>query len=1122
MSSLIIDYSFNESNLSNPDGSFASIAANCISTFGPGATVMGVYPNALSMGDTGKVQVGVPAKVLNNTKFCIRILFSINSPVMERQNLAESTALPFAIFVDRGSGNSDFKVVVSVNPTAHGWSGTTTEFFMDLKYNNWYVADLVYDIDTLAVFINGSIASVHAFSKGWIEKTFSSDLFIGIGADGFSHHFNGNIAAFQLHDGIPFDLEAQLDVSRSQPEWFISYKYNQIKTKGLYFGSPTAASYFNDQINSYVQDYNGGVIMFNHNNGVAFEMHGSIYEYYKINSILQTELGYLVSDEGNAGLPESRKTIFRNGGIYWSPYTGAVHVSGQLYLDYEHNDEAKWIGLPISAATDIIDGKEQVFQWARMYFRNGASRAYEVHGAILDKFLSAGGVNNWGYPVSNEADVMKDGASIGKFNDFENCTIYWSPNTGSFEVHGDILKKYKNVKGPAGDLGFPTSDENSTLSTVTPVRYNTFQNGIVLWYGDEQNTIVCKPFNIFLGTIDSKENEGAGMGQNDLQLRATILENGQQLFTKRFPESGHQEGNNIMVINQTLDVLISPIDVSRTIKFKVEVYDADPGTDDHLGTLDYDLSVLNAWGMRDKNGVFANGQNDTGPFQNINNISWAVQPVVNIKDLSEEEKWWGMDNDPTETISYTQYATAFRDVDSEPEWWDIPDWLKEAFYQLVIKGIGKGGNCFGMSLEAINSRKGRSLFSMPLSRFETWEHAVNEFNIHQQYQVGASAICWFVEQVLSGNTHAPVDVFNETKKRFDRGDHPVLNLAQNYTFSGARHAILPVGWDTSMKPWKIKVCDPNFPKSVGELLVDPDENTFSYDGGRNKYHGGRWLGGRMHYMPYTVLNSRPRIPAWDAILLILRGVFFILGEAAETVSLTDDMGTDLDAFSQDAITRLQQGQSLNDKFVPFKGFDNESNQVISSSIYMRYNVGLATGQESSFRKNFNHTFRGLTDGELKYILKDGLSQFMITSSINTAEVNRIGIHDVDTSSTLLDVTTEMSKMMKLEIENKLGVGKDKVKITIDAIPIANQNELKVSMNPGLGSLDIVTTNAAAVSNITISTFIDGTEIHRNYDLNIEGGLRLYPSTVISSGELEVNTIDNVYSEATSSFLLQSN
>jgi uncharacterized protein with LGFP repeats len=104
-----------------------------------------------------------------------------------------------------------------------------------------------------------------------------------------------------------------------------------------------------------------------------------------------------------------------------------------------------------------------------MHLKSGASKAFEVHGAILAKFLSSGGTGAWGYPVSNEGDVMSGSAAIGRTSEFEKCTIYWSASSGAFEVHGDIRDRYRSVGGPGGDLGFPTAaPAPSTRSPSSP------------------------------------------------------------------------------------------------------------------------------------------------------------------------------------------------------------------------------------------------------------------------------------------------------------------------------------------------------------------------------------------------------------------------------------------------------------------------------------------------------------------------------------------------------------------------------------------------------------------------------------------------------------------------------
>lgn len=46
------------------------------------------------------------------------------------------------------------------------------------------------------------------------------------------------MAALQLHDDIPIELEAQLDERRSHPQWHLTYKQEEIKPS-LGFGEPS-------------------------------------------------------------------------------------------------------------------------------------------------------------------------------------------------------------------------------------------------------------------------------------------------------------------------------------------------------------------------------------------------------------------------------------------------------------------------------------------------------------------------------------------------------------------------------------------------------------------------------------------------------------------------------------------------------------------------------------------------------------------------------------------------------------------------------------------------------------------------------------------------------------------
>jgi uncharacterized protein with LGFP repeats len=115
---------------------------------------------------------------------------------------------------------------------------------------------------------------------------------------------------------------------------------------------------------------------------------------------------------------------FDNGSIYWTPKTGALSVHGDI--------RAKWASLG----------------WERCPFL--------------------------GYPITDETGCP-DG--VGRFNHFQNGSIYWTPKTGALSVHGDIRAKWASLGWERSSLGYPISDEHDEAGG----RGSEFQHGRILW-----------------------------------------------------------------------------------------------------------------------------------------------------------------------------------------------------------------------------------------------------------------------------------------------------------------------------------------------------------------------------------------------------------------------------------------------------------------------------------------------------------------------------------------------------------------------------------------------------------------------------------------------------------------
>ncbi len=66
-----------------------------------------------------------------------------------------------------------------------------------------------------------------------------------------------------------------------------------------------------------------------------------------------------------------------------------------------------------------------------------------------------------GKPVTSEAPCQ-DGK--GHYRDYENGSIYWTPETGAHAVYGLIWHKWKALGFEKGSNGYPTTDEADTQS----------------------------------------------------------------------------------------------------------------------------------------------------------------------------------------------------------------------------------------------------------------------------------------------------------------------------------------------------------------------------------------------------------------------------------------------------------------------------------------------------------------------------------------------------------------------------------------------------------------------------------------------------------------------------------
>lgn len=104
-----------------------------------------------------------------------------------------------------------------------------------------------------------------------------------------------------------------------------------------------------------------------------------------------------------------------------------------------------------------------------------ARQGFAVFGAIGDKYAQLGGRRGFlGRPLTSE---MRTPDGVGRFNHFQNGSIYWTPQTGAQVIYGAIRDKWANDGWERGPLGYPISDERY----VPGGRASYFQHGRIVW-----------------------------------------------------------------------------------------------------------------------------------------------------------------------------------------------------------------------------------------------------------------------------------------------------------------------------------------------------------------------------------------------------------------------------------------------------------------------------------------------------------------------------------------------------------------------------------------------------------------------------------------------------------------
>lgn len=864
----------------------------------------GVLTDALSFrGGGSHLSVPMQTALRATTSFAVEMAIRVASLGEDRMNLFQGS-MP-ACSLNLRLNSSGYSLRGGLN-TPSSWQGIQTELPVVMP-NAWVSVALVQTGDELVIFLNSRAVARRAFSPAILVPLAESDFTVACMPDGKTFQFIGDVAGLRVWGEVPPHLETPLLEAERIGLGNVESKYLDLQGPAGPLGVVTGSE--QQVARGRMRSFAGGDVFWAPETGTHV-VQGPVLAHYRKHGGPTGELGFPASDEQDRPALGARVSYFENGAIFWNEKDGAHEVHGEIFTRYVYLDAAKGpLGLPTSDELISPRGRRNEFKGGTIFWstETGASA---LSGDILNcyRYQLQGTKGPLGMPISGVNDLLTPEGNVtgSKVARFENGSIYQGRKTGACAVQGDIRRVYEESGGPWGSLGFPKTNEKDVPGT--DIRYNDFENGIIIWR-PRTGARALTALQLHLGMVRSGYvNDGINVfplpsedHSAELMVYTTVTVNGQARETDR--QHGRHHGTSYD-INTNYDV--TSISSATTVDFKIRVkdYDSD-STDDYLCTIEKRFDINNVWGIDNPlNGVYIGEQptdrGEAAPRADSVLFDYRIGPpseTISPDEPFRKRAWWNFDNVGTPTLSRRTYANTFRDVQFTANTWEqFMHPFDSIFYLWPYRGIAKGGNCFGNSLEAQFALSGRSVFAEPIKQYSDFNAVAPVINIRQGYQLGAEHIHWIISNLAFPNLGLifPTVVYKRVRRVLERHDTMLLSFQRIDTFEG--HTVLAYAFEDGKNgaPDKIFVADPN----VWEFEAskpDPSwveirgDGTFYFN---DKYRSRAFLG----LLPYCffldspcrLFTSQPRTPFWEIAALLAIGALIIFGGDAETVELKGD------------------------------------------------------------------------------------------------------------------------------------------------------------------------------------------------------------------------------------------
>ncbi len=521
----VIDYNFSGGKYQNSDGSFPAHAIRCTyheNFQGRQDVIQFKYYKDASKEIASAIRIQPTGRMRTAGAFAVEMTIYPLTIIKDRIRLISSYVVPFNLNIIKEDDKFYLMAVVKIGRV---WRSIKAKE-SDLPLNEWSKIALVFNGDDVFLFLNDKCVARRVFYNAQLISYGTKSFYIGNSGDArLKHHpFIGYLADFKFWDCVPYQYSDAIDDMVNKGFAEIDSKHldcggddgflgKKISEEFVRLAAPSSIFDRSNQSNKGILPNSiikGRVGKFEHGNIYwskktgAHVVYGDIldvysqyagHDYFRDPTYL---LGFPITSRINARKRGVKVTKFEKGAIYWSEATGAVAILGEIYVKYVKLDAEKGLlGLPISEEIKMThqdylhQGKKVIFEGGTIYwsFETGA---FEVHGNIRQKYeslLSAG--EKIGYPTSDVLSVINQNGNVtrGKLSNFEYGNIYYTPSRGAFFVHGEINDYYVKNGGPLGKFGYPITDQIH-ISREWRIDYLNFQITQECYYNEFQNGII--------------------------------------------------------------------------------------------------------------------------------------------------------------------------------------------------------------------------------------------------------------------------------------------------------------------------------------------------------------------------------------------------------------------------------------------------------------------------------------------------------------------------------------------------------------------------------------------------------------------------------------------------------